>query len=125
MNIVNTTPHEIRFRNDDGTEFTVPPCGTVINARVVEHEVGRLPSVVRFHDKGIMLVGVRFESDPASEEALARLEHEHPEAIIVGSVIAAQAFPGHVFGLTPAAGFERVPVAEKRMNPKKFTMFLK
>lgn len=44
---------------------------------------------------------------------------------IVGSIIAAQAYPGEVVAMTPAPGYERVAPAEKRMNPHKFTIFVK
>lgn len=41
----------------------------------------------------------------------------------VGSIIAAQAYPGQVVAMTPAPGFERVPPAEKLMSCEKFTTF--
>jgi len=41
----------------------------------------------------------------------------------VGSIIAAQAYPGQVVAMTPTPGYERVPPAEKRMNPDKFNIF--
>jgi len=114
--IINTTPHPINFKGADGTEFEVPPCGTLISARAVEEVVGTHPS-------GASLVHTRFESTPEALAALAALEADNPGVIIVGSIVAAQAFPGRVFGMTPAPGFERVPIAEKRMDPVKFTTF--
>ena len=60
---------------------------------------------------------------PASEEALTKIERENPGAVIVGSIIAAQAFPGRVLAMIPVPGFERVPPAEKRMRDDKFTTF--
>src|SRR5690606_41634871 len=116
MKLINTTPHPIRIQNTDGEVFEVDPCGILINARPVEEVAGTHPS-------GATLVRTRFEADPASEEALARLEQENPDAIIVGSIIAAQAFPGRVFAMVPVPGFERVPPAEKRMRTDKFTTF--
>ena len=62
-------------------------------------------------------------SSPEAEEALARLEAENPGAIIVGGIIAAQAFPKRVLAIVPVEGFERVPPAEKRMRDDKFTVF--
>ena len=88
----------------------------LVNARPVEEPAG-------IHPSGAELVRTRFVADPASEEALSRLEAENPSAIIVGSIIAAQAFPGRVVALIPVAGFERVPPAEKRMRDDKFTIF--
>lgn len=113
--IVNTTPHPITFRNEDGTEFTVAPSGVIINAKPVEEEAGERA--------GAKLVRTKFVTEPASEVAIAKLEAENPDGIIVGSLIAAQAYPGRVLGMTPAAGFERVPVEQKRMNPRKFTTY--
>lgn len=114
--IVNTTPHPISFRAGDGTDYEVPPCGILINARVVETNAGR-------HQSGAELVKTSFEASPEAIESLDRLEAENPGAIIVGSIIAAQAFPGRVFSLVPVPGFERVAPAEKRMRDDKFTTF--
>jgi len=114
--IINTTPHPVRFQNSDGDVFEVKPCGTLINARPVEEPAGT-------HTSGAELVRTRFVADPASEEALSRLEAENPGAVIIGSIIAAQAFPGRVLAMVPAPGFERVPPAEKRMRDDKFTTF--
>lgn len=116
MRIINTTPHPIRFQSASGEVYEVPPCGVLINARAVEESAGRHPS-------GVELVRTKFVPDPASEEALARLEAENTGAIIVGSIIAAQAFPGRVLALVPAPGFERVPPEQKRMRDDKFTTF--
>ncbi|MBF7084397.1 hypothetical protein IT084_15700 [Desulfallas sp. Bu1-1] len=114
--IINTTPHPITFQSVTGEAYQVPPCGILINARPVEQPAGTHPS-------GAELVRTRFVPDSASAEALAQLEAENPGAIIVGSIIAAQAFPGRVFALVPVPGFERVPPAEKRMRDDKFTVF--
>ncbi len=114
--IVNTTPHPVRFQSMDGVVYEVPPCGVVISATPVEEFVG-------YHPSSAELVRTRFVSSPEAEEALVRLEAENPGAVIVGSIIAAQAFPGRVLALIPAEGFERVPSAEKRMRDDKFTVF--
>lgn len=110
--IINTTPHEIRFRNSDGSEFSIEPCGTLLNATVREE-------VIRAVD-GINFVRTVFSPN---QEGLDFIAAQPKNAIIVGSMIAAQAYKGKVCALTPAQGFERVPVDEKRMNPDKFTIF--
>lgn len=117
---INTTPHAVTFLCEDGTEFTVPPCGVLINARAVEEEAGEI-----WADEGkkkIKIVRTKFIPDPESEQALKRIE-DTQNGIIFGSIISAQAFPGRIFGLIAAPGFERVPVNEKRMRPDKFTVF--
>lgn len=116
MKIVNVTPHVLNFRAEDGTEIAVPPSGTVINAQPVEVSAG-------VHPSGATLVRTQWVPAQGAEEILARLEAENPQAVIVGSMIAAQAFPGRLLVVVPAPGFERVPPAEKRMRPDKFTTF--
>jgi hypothetical protein len=117
MKIINTTAHPIRFQfPTSGEIFEVPPCGVVINAQAVEEHVGT-------HPCGAELVRTRFEATPEAEEALNKLHAEDPDAIIVGSIIAAQAFPGRVFAMVPVPGFERVPPAEKLMQADKFITF--
>lgn len=114
--IINTTPHSIRFQSTAGDVFEIEPCGVLVNAMPVEEAAG-------VHPSGAELFRTRFVADPASEVALIKLEQENPGAIIVGSIIAAQAFPGRVLAMVPAPGFERVPPAEKRMRDDKFTVF--
>ena len=116
MKIINTTPHVIRFQNAAGDVYEVEPSRVLVNARPAEEPAG-------VHPSGAELVRTKFVADPASEEALARLEQENPGAIIIGSIIAAQAFPGRVLAMVPAPGFERVPPSEKRMRDDKFTVF--
>jgi hypothetical protein len=116
MKIISVTPHPITFQTPEGEVYELHPCGVVINATPVEEPAG-------LHPSGAELVRTRFVASPEAEEALARLEAENPGAVIVGSIIAAQAFPGRVFALVPVKGFERVPPAEKRMRDDKFTTF--
>ena len=111
-NYINTTPHVLNFRNADGTEFTVAPCGFLLNATAVETTAGTR--------NGVQIVKTAFVGNA---DGAAWLAEQPADALIIGSIIAAQAFPGRVLALTPAPGFERVPVAEKRMNPDKFTIF--
>lgn len=136
MKFINTTPHPITLLNPDGTEFTVPPCGVLINATAEETnvvETGRhgeidpayrlRPSLHRAAKEGVQFVRTRFVANPLSEAALAQLEAENPDALIIGSLIAAQAFPGRVLAMIAAKGFERVPSDQKKMRADKFTIF--
>ena len=66
---------------------------------------------------------VTFEADGDNFAKLEKLESENPDAVIIGSMIAAQAFPGRVCAMIAAAGFERVPPDQKRMRDDKFTIF--
>ena len=117
VKIVNTTPHTITMMAADGHVYEVPPCGTVISASVVEVPAKGI------HLSGVEVVRTRFVADQTNEAALTELEIENPGAVVIGSIIAAQAFPGRIFAMVPAPGFERVPTAEKRMRDDKFTTF--
>ena len=115
IKIINVTPHPINFAVGDEVEI-VPPSGVVINARPVEIKVGK-------HRSGAELVCTHFEANYENSVKLDALEETYPDAVIVGSIIAAQAFPVRVFAMIPAPGFERVPPDQKRMRPDKFTVF--
>lgn len=112
--IINCTPHPIVFKGDDG-DFTVAPCGKLVSARAEEEPV-RVEGEKAF-------VRTTFKSTPEGRAELDELEATHPGDILVGSIISAQAYPGRVFGMVAAPGFERVPPAEKRMDPTRFITF--
>lgn len=117
MKIVNATPHALTFDDGSGNVVTVPAVpGNVVTAKAVETPAGNHPS-------GAVLVKTAFVGTPEAEVILSRLEAENPDAVIVGSIIAAQAFPGRVFAMVPAVGFERVPPDQKRMRLDKFTTY--
>lgn len=112
---VNTTPHVVYIRDEDGVDHTVPPCGILINARSVEEVVGTRD--------GVTLVRTQFVADEESTSLLDEIERLYPGAFVLGSIIAAQAFPGRVLAMVPVPGFERVPPDQKRMRADKFTVF--
>ena len=117
--ILNTTPHPINF-DVDGAVVVVPNSpDALLNAKAVEEVVSDdlVRTVFKSTEEGTALV-------KEIEDWAAKA---HPEATlrVVGSIIAAQAYPGSVVAMTPAKGFERVAPAEKRMNPSKFTTFQK
>lgn len=112
MRYFNSTPHAINLLTPDGQEIVVQP-HSLISARAVEVEVySTIP--------GVILVETRFEGTP---EGYAVIEANAQYDVIIGSIIAAQAYPGLVVAMIPAPGFERVPPAEKKMRSDKFTVF--
>lgn len=116
-NIVNVTPHLIRFvSSEDGSVYEVAPYGKLVNAEAQEQ-------VVRNLADGSEIVKVTFAHDPASFAVLAEIESQVPDAIVIGSMVAAQAYPEKVFAMISAPGFERVSTEEKRMRDDKFTTF--
>lgn len=119
--IVNTTPHSIRFQDDDDFLIDLPSTeGYIINASVEEEPVS--PLLVRTTYKG------NEEGLDIIKEIEAFFEHHFGSdkgytLAIVGSVIAAQAYPGKVVSMCPVPGYERVAPSEKRMRSDKFVTF--
>ena len=112
---VNTTPHSITLQSSDGTLYSVPPCGKIVNARLEEADNG-------IHPSGVFLV----KTVPKGDEEGSRIIEEiydsvGKDAIIIGSMLAVQAYPNLIFGMVPVQGFERVPPDQKRMRTDKFS----
>lgn len=122
---VNVTPHPITLAWPDGEEFEVPPSGILINAKPEEvlRKVLRSFGPDYAPTATISFVETHFVPDGASEMMIEAITEEHPGAIIIGSIIAAQAFPDRVVAMVPVPGFERVPPVEKKMRTDKFTVF--
>jgi len=119
VTFINVTPHPVTLQYPDGRAVSIPPSGYLVNARPIEAPAGAFC--------GAALVKTRFAPDAASLAALDRLEEtdaaQDERQIVLGSIIAAQAYPGRVLAMVPVPGFERVPPAEKRMRADKFTVF--
>ena len=98
-------------------ELVSVPCGPLLNARPAEKQVSELFVRTEFQgtEEGVALLDEleRAWADTGRSETL----------VILGSIIAAQAYPGRVVGMTPVPGYERVAPAEKRMRSDKFTIF--
>lgn len=114
--MINVTKHPIRFQSAKGEVYEIAPSGVVIDAKFEEVTYDVRPD-------GVCLQRIRLEPAPGAKELLAALEAAHPGELIVGSMIAAQAFPGRVVALVAVQGFERVPADQKRMRDDKFTVF--
>ncbi len=117
VEVVGTTPHPISFwdESNENNLFQVKSSGVLVNASVVEKVVNKFES----HS----IVTTEFVGNKPTTEMLQELHEANSGLIVVGSIIAAQAYPGLVFGLCPQAGFERVPPAEKRMSQIKFNTY--
>ena len=120
ITIVNTTPHPIVFQDTTGVLVTVPnDPELLVNARVQEEVISS--------EDGVDFVKSTFIPSEEGAKILDGIEAFARESgkrvVIIGSIIAAQAFPGRVFGMTPVPGFERVAPSEKRMSVTKFVTF--
>lgn len=116
VTVVNCTPHPVRFQDVNGEIVTIDSDPEyLINARV-EEEI--------FEQYGITYTTPTFVGTPEGEQIIKKIEWQFSEPpIIIGSIIAAQAYPGRVCGMCPVPGHERVAPAEKLMRCDKFTRY--
>lgn len=114
--IINTTPHSVTIQDADGTPITVPN-SVILNAKAEEKQVS---------DLFVKTVFVPTEEGKAIISEIKKTFKSQigtGTLVIVGSMIAAQAYPEDVVAMTPVPGYERVKPAEKRMRCDKFTTF--
>lgn len=117
--IFNATPHSITFWKEGWQNVEVVESDTVINAKPIEVEDSRLNLG---NGDTLKLVRTSFIGDKDGKE-IVKMAHRQGADLVVGSIIAAQAYPGLIVAMTPAPGYERVEPGLKRMNPDKFTTF--
>jgi len=105
VRVINCTPHRLIF--EDGS--VVEPSGKLLQAKMEEKRISDL------------IVEVRVTPTPGGEAELQELEKSYPEAIILGSAISAQAYPGRVkmVCLTKA----RADVSQKICRIDKFSVY--
>ena len=135
--IVNATGHDINFFAQEsfkgalagGGAFAsgcgvviIPSSGIAIDATPVEEPISEHSRQVAGLED-VEFVQPSFTADPRIAEELLAYAKNHPEVIVVGSLIAAQAYPGLVAAMVSISGFERLPPTEKRMNAHKFTLY--
>lgn len=114
--IINTTPHSVTIQDTDGTPITVPN-SVILNAKAEEKQVSDLfvKTVFVGTEEGKAIIS---EIKKAFKSQIGT-----GTLVIVGSMIAAQAYPEDVVAMTPVPGYERVKPADKRMRCDKFTTF--
>lgn len=114
VTIVNATPHKINLQVGQGSIVVPASLKQVINASIKEVPVDDL------------LVKSTFLGNEDGERIINEIYSEFEDSdrvIILGSIIAAQAYPGKVFGMVAAEGYERRPPEEKLMRSDKFVTF--
>lgn len=121
--VFNATPHIIRFWREDWPEPVEVGPDEVVSAQVVEEPAGIASHASRgLKDVVVEFVTTRFIAQVDARNVLDRA-YGNGADVVVGSIIAAQAYPGQVMAMVAAPGYERVPPAKKRMRPDKFTVF--
>lgn len=117
IKVINTTPHVIRLTDDNlELDVTVEPSGILINAGV---ETTPTYSCV----DNVTLQMTEFIADKETKEIIQKFLSEYPDVIIIGSLIAAQAYPGLVVAMVAHPDFMRVPPQEKRMLYNRYTVY--
>jgi hypothetical protein len=112
---VNVCAHPLTVRKTNGEEFTIPPCGVILSATVEE--------TVAKEKNGVTYVTPTFKPSEEGLKELKSIRDLFPDAIILGSVIAAQAYPGQVCAGIAVPGYERVPADQKRIRRDRFTVY--
>ena len=97
--LINVCPHDINFSDKRGVHtYTLRQTGVILSGTEKDEYMENFPYKVfkrTFHPTEIGL------------EILKKLEEEYPWYLIVGSKIAAQAYPGQVVSLVPCVGTDR------------------
>lgn len=119
--VFNGTNHPLTFWKEGWEEPVEVLPDRRIDARIEEQPSDAPGAFWPSDTKGVEFVTTRFVGTP---EGYAIIEEVREETnVIVGSLVAAQAYPGDVVAVTPAPGYERVRPPDKRMSPDKFTVF--
>lgn len=119
--VINTTPHAITMKDVTGELVSVESDSSLlINAQAKEEKVSDLfvKTVFESTENG-------WNKIKEIKETFSELYHDGETLVIIGSIIAAQAYPGEVVAMVPVPRFERVAPTEKRMRCDKFTVFQK
>lgn len=115
--VVNTTPHPLSFLSPEGEKIVVPT-SVPDNETTGELVINASPKEISVAPH---IVDTAFESNVQGENIIQQIKDVlGGDVMIVGSMIAANAYPD-VVGMCPAPGFERVPPANKLMSCEKFT----
>lgn len=99
VTVFNATPHVIAFWEPDWNAPIEVETDVVINAHPVEKIVAR--------DGNTTFVHTTFVGSPKGEARAIQALRDGAD-VVIGSIVAAQAYPGLVVGMTPAQGYERV-----------------
>lgn len=117
--VFNATPHPITFWDEEWGEIVTAEPDRVINATPIEELVDVDVTELQYE---IQFVCTRYVGNDEGRQ-IAEQALQAGADVVVGSIIAAEAYPGLVVAMVPVPGFERVPPEEKRMRPDKFTTF--
>lgn len=115
--IFNATTHDLFF-DVNGVEVTVKQDGVL--------HAGIIYTVEKRTEHYEIVSGQRFTQLLTGKEMIRKAREQHPEVLIVGSAIAAQAYPGEVVACVPVQRrHDRGAVNKRIMRSDRFTSFKK
>lgn len=120
LNVFNAPPHPITFWCEDWDGVVIVESDEIISAVPEEKPHGCLQHWP--YRENVWFVETVFAGNESGRDIIKRAKKSGAD-VIVGSIIAAQAYRGDVAAMIPCEGYERVPPAEKRMRPDKFTIY--
>lgn len=117
ISVVNTTPHAVTMVNADlSLQTTVPVSGALINAKAVTSSVDSGISGVKYQHTS-------FVADQNTMDTLKAFKAQYPNVVIIGSLIAAQAYPGLVVAMVAHHDYMRVAPQDKKMLIDTYTVY--
>lgn len=117
VRVVNTTPHNVTMVNSDlSVVASVPPCGALVNATPIATPVDSGIPGVKYQRTG-------FKADTTTLDTLRAFKAQYPDVVVIGSLIAAQAYPGLVAAMVAHPDFVRVPPQDKKMLVDTYTIY--
>jgi len=117
ISIINATPHSLAFHDREWETDTVTvPSHCIISAYSINETI--------YEGGGVEFVTVKFIQRNEGRQLIAELKERYPGALIVGSVIAAQAYREEV--VSPIPWYRGREFKENRLlRPNRFTIFKK
>jgi hypothetical protein len=116
VTVWNVTPHDLSFWCEREEETVVAPSDGVLNALPISEYVKKR--------KEYNIVRVIFTPLEAGLQMIEEIKRDNPRALIVGSIIAAQAYPEDVVATIPYKP-SRVYKQQRLVKSNRFTCFLK
>lgn len=114
--IYNTTSHELVFWVGGKEQYVIAHPDTIINAAPETRDV--------LVNSRYTLVSVKFNAISSGWAEIERIKGERADALIVGSMIAAQTYPGDVVASVPFYKKAHVlPQFKKMVRSDRFTIF--
>jgi hypothetical protein len=109
IKILNTTPHSIAFLTVNNKIVDVERSGKIINA---DYHY----TYSHTNHLGLDLYTVSVEQEPEDYEWLVAFHSKNPDVVIVGSQIAARAYPGLVYAMMYAPGYNHRTRSEDKVH---------